>query len=231
MGDNYRTIWGQDTIKDVMYVKSPKTEFNENINDGIIYDISPLSFYQVNPIQVEKLYGIAVEYADLSGCEEVWDICCGIGTISLSMASRAKKVHGVEIVPQAIEDARKNAVNNNIRNADFICAAAEEYLPEHRNEIVADVIVLDPPRKGMDERALEVVVNASPERIVYVSCDSATLARDLKYLDKSGYSLSRVRCVDMFPHTVHVETCVLLTKLSEAQRQSGNSEPLSRLLF
>ena len=205
MGDNYTTIWGQDTIKDVMYVRSAKNDFAECIDDGITYDISPLSFYQVNPVQVERLYGIAIDYAELSGSEEVWDICCGIGTISLSMASRAGFVHGVEIVPQAIEDAKHNAVNNNISNADFICAAAEEYLPEHKDSIRADVIVLDPPRKGMDERALRVIIDTAPDRIVYVSCDSATLARDLRILCDGGYELRRVRACDMFPHTVHTE--------------------------
>lgn len=212
MGDSYKTIWGSPTIKDVMKVKSPKGDFSENITEGITYEISPLSFYQVNPVQVEKLYGMAIDYAGLTGEEEVWDICCGIGTITLSMASKAKKVHGIEIVPQAIDDAKNNAKANKIDNADFICAAAEDYLPVHAEEIKADVIVLDPPRKGMDEKALEVVASASPNRIVYVSCDSATLARDLKYLCTKGYELKRVRACDMFPMTVHVEVVTLLCR-------------------
>ena len=199
MGDNYHTIWGKDRISDTLL--------------GLTYNISPLSFYQVNPIQVEKLYGTAIDYASLSGNEEVWDLCCGIGTITLSMASKAKFVHGVEIVPQAIEDAKENALNNKIENAEFICAPAEEYLPQNADKIRADVIVMDPPRKGMDEKALEVVVGASPEKIVYVSCDSATLARDLKYLCENGYELKKVRAVDMFPQTVHVETVVLMSKV------------------
>ena len=213
MGDNYKTIWGKDTISDVMRVKNPDKDFNESYDEnGITYEISPLSFYQVNPYQVEKLYGIALQYAGLTGEEEVWDICCGIGTITLSMASKAKVVHGLEIVPQAIDDARANAARNNIANADFVCAAAEEYLPDHKSEIKADVIVLDPPRKGMDERALQVVAETAPDRIVYVSCDSATLARDLKYLCERGYELKRFRAVDMFSQSVHVESVVLMSR-------------------
>ena len=198
MGDNYHTIWGSDTISDTLL--------------GLKFNISPLSFYQVNPVQVEKLYGKAIEYASLTGKEEVWDICCGIGTITLAMASKAKKVHGIEIVPQAIEDANNNAVENNIKNAEFICASAEEYLPQNADKIKADIIVMDPPRKGMDEKALEVVINANPERIVYVSCDSATLARDLKYLCERGYELSKLCATDMFANTIHVETVVLISK-------------------
>ncbi|MCQ2081902.1 MAG: 23S rRNA (uracil(1939)-C(5))-methyltransferase RlmD [Lachnospiraceae bacterium] len=198
MGDNYRTIWGKDTITDKLL--------------GLTYEISPLSFYQVNPVQVERLYQTAIDYAGLKGEEEVWDLCCGIGTITLSMASMAKMVHGIEIVPQAIEDARKNAVRNGIENSEFISAAIEEYLPANSSSISADVIVMDPPRKGIDEKALEVVVGASPKIIVYVSCDSATLARDLKYLCEKGYELKRVKAVDMFPHTGHVETVCLLSR-------------------
>ncbi len=198
MGDKIRTLWGSDTIRDVLLGKT--------------FNISPLSFYQVNPIQTEKLYSTAIGYADLTGEEEVWDICCGIGTISLCMADKAKKVHGLEIVPEAIEDARRNALTNGIDNAEFICAAAEEYLPDHKNEIRADVVVLDPPRKGMEESALEAICTVAPARIVYVSCDSATLARDIKYLVQSGYELKRVRCTDMFCHTVHCESVSLLER-------------------
>lgn len=215
MGDNYKTIWGKDKIKDVMKVRKPETSFEEFYDDkGLSFEISPLSFYQVNPVQVEKLYGIAIDYAGLDKEDEVWDICCGIGTITLSMASMCKKVHGIEIVPQAIEDAVENAKRNGIDNAEFICAPAEEYLPVHKTEIKADVIVMDPPRKGMDEEALEVVVNANPKRIVYVSCDSATLARDLKYLCDNGYELKRVRATDMFGQSFHVETVVLMSKVN-----------------
>lgn len=203
MGDEIHVLWGKDTITDVLLGKE--------------FKISPLSFYQVNPVMVGKLYSTAIEFAGLSGSEEVYDICCGIGTIAICMADRAKTVHGLEIVPEAIEDAKKNAEANHIGNVDFICAAAEEYLPKHRDEISADVIVMDPPRKGMDAAALEVIAAAAPERIVYVSCDSATLARDLKYLREEGYEISRIRCVDMFPHTVHVETVCLLERLRNAK--------------
>ena len=198
MGDTVVTLFGDDRIHDRLM--------------GIDFAISPLAFYQVNPVQTEKLYSVAIEYASLLDGDEVWDICCGIGTIALSMASAAKLVHGIEIVPQAIDDAKENAKRNGITNSEFICAPAEEYLPKHADEIKADVVVLDPPRKGMEEAALDAVITISPERIVYVSCDSATLARDLKYLCGRGYQLKRVRPVDMFPHTSHVETVVLLSK-------------------
>ena len=198
MGNEIHTIWGNERISDVLLGKR--------------FEISPLSFYQVNPVQTEKLYKTAIEFAQLSGKEEVWDICCGIGTISLCMADKAGSVHGLEIVPEAIEDAGNNATSNGIENAGFVCAAAEEYLPAHKDEIRADVIVLDPPRKGMEEAALSAIADVNPDRIVYVSCDSATLARDIKHLTCHGYKVDRVRCVDMFPHTVHVETVALLSK-------------------
>ena len=198
MGNEIHTLWGSDRIEDILLGKR--------------FEISPLSFYQVNPVMTEKLYSTAIEFADLSGCEEVWDLCCGIGTISICMSDKAKTVHGLEIVPEAIEDAKKNAISNGTDNVDFICAAAEEYLPLHADEITADVIVLDPPRKGMDEAALSVIAAAGPSRIVYVSCDSATLARDIKFLSEHGYELKRIKCIDMFPHTVHVETVCLLSQ-------------------
>ena len=196
MGDNYHVIYGKGTIEDTLM--------------GLSFTISPLSFYQVNPLQTEKLYEEAIAYADIKENEEVWDICCGIGTITLAMAREAHRVHGIEIIPQAIEDARENAKRNGIDNAEFICAAAEEYLPSHADEIHADAIVMDPPRKGMDERALEAVLTVSPSRIVYVSCDSATLSRDLKFLCEHGYELKKIRPVDMFPQTIHCEVIALL---------------------
>ena len=196
MGDNYHVIYGKGTIEDTLM--------------GLSFTISPLSFYQVNPLQTEKLYEEAIAYADIKENEEVWDICCGIGTITLAMAREAHRVHGIEIIPQAIEDARENAERNGIDNAEFICAAAEEYLPSHADEIHADAIVMDPPRKGMDERALEAVLTVSPSRIVYVSCDSATLSRDLKFLCEHGYELKKIRPVDMFPQTIHCEVIALL---------------------
>ena len=181
---------------------------------SVQYRISPLSFYQVNPVQTEKLYETALSYAGLSGGETVWDLYCGIGTISLFLSQKAKKVYGVEIVPQAIEDARGNAKLNGIENVEFFVGMAEEVLPEQyeKNHISADVIVVDPPRKGCDERCLNTIVKMAPKRVVYVSCDSATLARDLKYLTERGYELSKVRGCDLFPMTGHVETVVLMSR-------------------
>ncbi len=199
MGKEFGVLWGQPYITDYI--------------GDVQYQISPLSFYQVNPVQTEKLYTLAMEYAELKGEETVWDLYCGIGTISLFLAQKAKKVYGVEIVPQAIADARNNAKINGITNAEFFVGKAEEILPEQykANQVYADVIVVDPPRKGCDEKLLDTMVQMKPRRIVYVSCDSATLARDLKYLCEHGYELERVKPVDQFPHTVHVETVVLLS--------------------
>lgn len=181
---------------------------------NVKYQISPLSFYQVNPVQTERLYGTALEYAGLTGNETVWDLYCGIGTISLFLAQKAKKVYGVEIVPQAIEDARRNAEINGIKNAEFFVGKAEEVLPEQfeKNHVHADVIVVDPPRKGCDTVCLDTILKMRPERVVYVSCDSATLARDLRYLADGGYMVERGRCCDMFPGTVHVECVVLMSR-------------------
>ena len=224
MGTEGRVLWGQNTITDVIHRRSIE-EINsgkdclrydpkENAPQGITFAISPLSFYQVNPIQTEKLYSLALDYAGLTGEETVWDLYCGIGTISLFMAQRAKAVYGVEIVPQAIEDARKNAERNHIENATFYVGKAEEVLPRLYEEehIFADVICVDPPRKGCDEACLNTIIKMAPKRIVYVSCDSATLARDLKYLCENGYEIRKVRAVDQFGQTVHVETVVLLSK-------------------
>ncbi len=208
MGTEIKLLWGQGYILD--YIGQVK------------YQISPLSFYQVNPVQTEKLYNLVMEYADLSGKETVWDLYCGIGTISLFLAQRAKKVYGVEIVPQAIEDARNNARINHIQNAEFYVGRAEEVLPEHYRtygekhggeSMRADVIVVDPPRKGCEESLLQTMVEMEPERIVYVSCDSATLARDVKILREKGYEIERMRTVDQFAHTVHVECVTLLQRV------------------
>ena len=200
MGRKVRVLWGKEYIED--YIGEVK------------FRISPLSFYQVNPVQTEKLYRLALEYAGLTGRETVWDLYCGIGTISLFLAQRAAHVYGVEIVPEAIRDARENAAVNGLTNADFYVGKAEEVLPEQfeKNGIRADVIVVDPPRKGCDELCLNTMLKMQPERIVYVSCDSATLARDLKILCDGGYTMDRVRAVDQFGHTVHVETVCLLSK-------------------
>lgn len=200
MGEEVRTIWGEDYIID--YIGDVK------------YQISPVSFYQVNPIQTKVIYETALEYADLKGDETVWDLYCGIGTISLFMAKKAKKVYGVEIVEDAILDARRNAKINDIDNADFFVGAAEEVLPSKYKEesVYADVIVVDPPRKGCDESLLSTIVNMEPKRFVYVSCDPATLARDLAYMADHGYELKKVQAVDQFPHTTHVECIALIQK-------------------
>lgn len=209
MGKEIRLVWGQTFITD--YIGNVK------------YQISPLSFYQVNPVQTEVLYGQALEYAGLTGNETVWDVYCGIGTISLFLAQKAKKVYGVEIVPQAIADAKQNAKINGIENAEFYVGKAEEVLPAYYEEYAkthagenahADVIVVDPPRKGCEESVLETMVHMQPERIVYVSCDSATLARDLKYLCANGYEMKKARAVDMFPNSVHVEVVTCLQRVN-----------------
>lgn len=213
MGSEVHTIWGQDRIEDTVHMRDSLHEFKP-IGEEISFFISPLSFYQVNHAQMERLYSLVLEYARLTGRETVWDLYCGIGTISLFLAKRARQVFGVEIVPQAIEDARKNAFRNGIVNAEFFVGKAERVLPEkYESEgIHADVIVVDPPRKGCDEACLDTIIKMAPERVVYVSCDSATLARDLKVLCEGGYEVKRVRGVDMFPQTVHVETVVLIQR-------------------
>ena len=200
LGKKVKTLWGKDTITD--YIGDVK------------YQISPLSFYQVNPIQTKILYGKALEYADLKGEETVWDLYCGIGTISLFLAQKAKKVYGVEIIPEAIEDAKKNAQLNHMENVEFFVGKAEDVLPEQyeKNKVYAEVIVVDPPRKGCDETLLNTMIAMSPKRIVYVSCDPATLARDVKVLCGNGYEIEKVQVVDQFAHTAHVETVVLLTR-------------------
>ena len=200
LGEKVKTIWGQEFITD-------------KIGD-ISYEISPLSFFQVNPKQTWKLYSKALEYADLHGEETVWDLYCGIGTISLFLAQKARFVRGVEIVPAAIEDAKRNAKINNIENVEFFVGKAEEVLPREyeKNGVYADVIVVDPPRKGCDEMLLKTILKMQPKRVVYVSCDSATLARDLRFLCDNGYELKKVCGVDQFPQTVHVETVVLLSQ-------------------
>lgn len=222
MGSACRTLWGADTITDVIHMRDiaciNSGEEYCAANDGITFAISPLSFYQVNPIQTEKLYSLALDYAGLTGTETVWDLYCGIGTISLFMARRAKQVYGIEIVEQAIIDARENARRNGIDNARFYVGKAEEVLPAlyEQEGIYADVICVDPPRKGCDPACLETIVKMAPRRIVYVSCDSATLARDLKYLCANGYALRRVRAVDLFGQTVHVEVACCLQREDKA---------------
>lgn len=270
MGQEIRVLWGNGWIEDSLRLMDT-ADLREDAGDksaecgtagsrsvkryeNVTFRISPLSFYQVNPRQTEKLYGIALEYAGLTGKETVWDLYCGIGTISLFMAKRAKKVYGVEIIPQAIEDARENARRNGITNVEFFVGKVEEVLPafyagksenagyeiekdgdrQERTEKNGskrqgaeksrtqeqmrhpDVIVVDPPRKGCDEKCLETMLAMQPERIVYVSCDPATLSRDLKILCEGGYEIKRVRAVDQFGHTGHCESvCQLVREITD----------------
>ncbi len=208
LGRKSKTLYGNDTITD-------------KIGD-VSYSISPVSFYQVNSVQTKKLYDTAVEFADFNGNETVYDLYCGIGTISLYVASKVKKVIGVEIVEKAIEDAKKNANLNNINNPTFYAGAAEEKVPELYNlavesgeQLKADVVILDPPRKGCDEILLETVIKMNPSKIVYVSCDPATLARDAKYICENGYKLEKARPVDMFGRSGHVECVVLMSRVEK----------------
>ena len=246
LGDETECIWGQSYITDYIHLWKCASDIHgceteevdmrigrnvdgkklgfQRTDTAIAYRISPQSFYQVNPVQTEKLYSLALDYAGLTGKETVWDLYCGIGTISLFLAQKAGKVYGVEIVPQAIEDAKNNAKLNGITNAEFFVGKAEEVLPEFyeresrkcgqdncsQDMLHPDVIVVDPPRKGCDEKCLDTMLKMQPERIVYVSCDSATLARDLRILCDGGYVLKRARACDQFCHTTHVETVCLL---------------------
>ena len=293
MGEQTRTLWGSDTITDIMHVMDVEmiadgvclrelsdsagiTERKEGFTDElngtlaglnevgtgrkskaefrdahrkVVFHISPLSFYQVNPTQAERLYSLVRYYAGLTGKEIVWDLYCGVGTIGCFLAADAKEVYGVEVIPDAIRDARKNAEDNGIRNITFHVGKAEEVVPayveqrlkeleetgcekvsvdesstaaenaeektlaERRNQIV-DVVVVDPPRKGCDEKCLETILQVAPERIVYVSCDPATMARDCRILAAGGYELKAVQPVDQFPHTIHIETVALLQKMN-----------------
>ncbi len=267
LGEETRCIWGQAYITDYIHlrkcgdgvvsdeIEASDVNTTEDANvfedaafgydefaltdKAVAYRISPQSFYQVNPVQTEKLYSTALEYAELTGKEYVWDLYCGIGTISLFLAQKAKQVYGVEIVPQAIEDAKNNAKLNGISNAEFFVGKAEEVLPEFYEQLQKtasfdgdsglcegdegcgqsngsmlnpDVIVVDPPRKGCDEACLSTMLKMQPERIVYVSCDSATLARDLRILCDGGYEIKKVRAFDQFAHTMHVECTVKLQR-------------------
>lgn len=199
LGRENITVFGKGTLTD-------------KIGD-VEFEISPNSFYQVNALQTYKLYDIARNMADLKGNKTLWDMYCGIGTIGQFMASKAGRIVGVEIVPEAIEDAKRNAVRNDIKNAEYYCGAAEDLADGIiKKGLKPDVVILDPPRKGCDEKLLNTVVGANPERIVYVSCKPSTLARDLKYLTDKGYNVKKIVPVDMFPRTSHVECCVLLCR-------------------
>ena len=199
LGERNITLWGKDTIRDTLM--------------GLSFSISPHSFFQVNPVQTEVLYSAALSLADIDEQTTVLDVYCGIGTISLCAAKKAKQVIGVEIVENAISDAKENAVENGIKNAEFYCGAAEEIVPKLiANNCRPDVVILDPPRKGSDAKTLSAILAANPKRIVYVSCNPATLARDARFLADGGYMLTHVIPVDMFPNTEHVEVVALLTR-------------------
>ncbi|WP_137791399.1 23S rRNA (uracil(1939)-C(5))-methyltransferase RlmD [Bacillus sp. E(2018)] len=196
-GEETRVLWGAEYIYDFI--------------GDIKFAISARSFYQINPDQTKVLYDQALQYAELNGDETVIDAYCGIGTISLFLAQKAKKVYGVEIVPEAIEDARRNAELNNIHNAEFAVGKSEDVIPEWKKQgITPDVIVVDPPRKGCDEELLKTIIEMKPKRVVYVSCNPATLARDLHILEDGGFKTQKVQPVDMFPQTTHVEAVALL---------------------
>lgn len=202
LGQYCRTLWGEDIISD--YIGDFK------------FNISPLSFFQVNPIQTEVLYSKALEYAELTGDETVFDAYCGTGTISLFLSQNAKMVYGVEIIPEAIENAIENAKQNNVNNVEFIVGQSEKVIPELIEKgIKADVVVVDPPRKGCERILLEAIAKMGPKRIVYVSCDPGTLSRDLKIMDELGYKTTEIQPVDMFPHTAHVETVAKLSKVNQ----------------
>ncbi|SER97582.1 23S rRNA (uracil(1939)-C(5))-methyltransferase RlmD [Lachnobacterium bovis] len=240
LGKETVVIWGESYIKDFITLnevnrdKTGRISF-QRTDKKVGYQISAQSFFQVNPQQTEKLYSLALDYAGLKGEESVWDLYCGIGTISLFLANKAKNVYGVEIVEQAIEDAKRNAKLNNINNAKFFVGKAEDVISQfyQKNNIDGDntskqsidtsvdeemmkpdIIVVDPPRKGCDNLCLDTILNMAPPKIVYVSCDSATLARDLRYLCEGGYELKKVCPVDQFAQTTHVETVVLLTRVN-----------------
>jgi 23S rRNA (uracil1939-C5)-methyltransferase len=204
---NTNVILGKENI--VVYGSG---KINDYIGD-LVFEISPLSFFQVNPMQTEVLYNKALEYADLKEDDTVFDIYCGIGTISLFLAKKAKKVYGIEIVEDAIKDAKINMKLNNIDNAEFFVGKAEEVVPKmYKEGKTANVVVVDPPRKGCDEKVLDTIVSMNPDRVVYVSCNPSTLARDLAYLDERGYKCMEIQPVDMFPHTVHVENVAKIVR-------------------
>lgn len=212
LGEKNKLIYGKSVITDTLC--------------GIKFEISPHSFYQINPYMTEKLYGKALEYAQLSDNDRVLDVYCGIGTISLAAAKKAGAVTGIEIVPQAVEDAKKNAAANGIENARFFADSAENAVPRLiENGERPDVVILDPPRKGSDEATLKAIASAEPKRIVYVSCNVSTLARDAKFLAECGYSPEKCVGVDMFPHTSHIETVMLLTR-KNGQSSSGRKNEI-----
>ena len=199
LGLESKTLWGEDTISDYI--------------GDFRFNISPLSFFQVNPTQTEVLYGKALEYANLTGNEEVFDAYCGTGTITLFLSQKAKKVYGVEIIPQAIDNAWINAKENKVENVEFFVGESEVVIPDLINKgVKADVVVVDPPRKGCDKKLLDSITNIDAKKIVYVSCDPSTLGRDLQVLEENGYKTLEVQPVDMFSNTAHIENVALLIK-------------------
>ena len=199
LGDRYRTLWGSDRLEDTLCGKT--------------FRLSVPSFYQVNRVQAERLYAKAIEFAGLTGQETVLDLYCGAGTITLALSDHAKKVLGAEIVPEAIDDARENAARNGVKNAEFFCGDASDVAKKlARENLRPDVITVDPPRKGLAADVVESIAEMQPGRVVYVSCDSATMARDVKRLADLGYTAQRACAVDMFPRADHVETVVLLSR-------------------
>lgn len=199
LGLESKTLWGEDTISDYI--------------GDFRFNISPLSFFQVNPTQTEVLYGKALEYANLTGNEEVFDAYCGTGTITLFLSQKAKKVYGVEIIQQAIDNAWINAKENKVENVEFFVGESEVVIPDLINKgVKADVVVVDPPRKGCDKKLLDAITNIDAKKIVYVSCDPSTLGRDLQVLEENGYKTLEVQPVDMFPNTSHVENVAKLIK-------------------
>ncbi|MGN0346392.1 MAG: 23S rRNA (uracil(1939)-C(5))-methyltransferase RlmD, partial [Lachnospiraceae bacterium] len=198
LGKTYRTLWGRDYLEDTLC--------------GLTFRLSVPSFYQVNRDQAEVLYGRALDFAELTGKETVLDLYCGIGTITLCMARKAKRAIGAEVVPAAVEDAKANAARNGVDNAEFFCAdAGQAALALAQRGIRPDVICVDPPRKGISAEVIQAIVQMAPQRLVYVSCDPATLARDVKLLREQGYDLIKAEAADLFPRTHHVETVALLT--------------------
>ncbi len=205
MGDEAKVIYGKDRIEDIL--------------GDVSFMISPMSFYQVNHGQTEKLYSCVKEFADLKGTETIWDLYCGIGTISLFLAKQAGKIIGIEVVERAVEDAKENARRNNITNADYFAGDVKEIFPklykEYSNE--ENIVIIDPPRKGSDEKTLETIVKLGPEKMIYVSCDPATLARDLKYMNANGYKVEKVRPYDLFPNSIHCESVVKLVRREQGE--------------
>lgn len=205
LGDRYRTLWGKDRLEDTLC--------------GLSFRLSVPSFYQVNHAQCQRLYAKAVEFTQLTGKKTVLDLYCGVGTITLAMAKSAGKVIGAEIVPEAIEDAKDNAVRNGIENAEFFCGDASEIAAKlSRENLRPDVVTVDPPRKGLSEDVVTTIAQMAPKRVVYVSCDPATLARDVKRFDAAGYNAVRACAVDMFPRADHVETVILLSRKDVYER-------------